>query len=97
MNILGILSSVSLQFCCKFSKKIIFYLPVNTDKLKCVAFLVFVCMTASFIVQISSSENLSKQDTILASVAKQWIAKDILSYGSQSKQAKIAIHWFGKY
>ena len=71
MNILGILSSVSLQFCCKFSKKIIFYLPVNTDKLNCIAFLVFVCTTASFIVQISSSENLSKQDTILASVAKQ--------------------------
>ena len=29
--------------------------------------------------------------------AKQWIAKDIPSYGSQSKRAKIAIHWFGKY
>ena len=24
-------------------------------------------------------------------------AKDIPSYGSQSKRAKIAIHWFGKY
>ena len=29
--------------------------------------------------------------------AKQWIAKDIPSYGSQSKRTKIAIHWFGKY
>ena len=28
---------------------------------------------------------------------KQWISKDIPSYGSQSKRAKIAIHWFGKY
>ena len=26
-----------------------------------------------------------------------WISKDIPSYGSQSKRAKIAIHWFGKY
>ena len=59
--------------------KIIFYLPVNTDKPKVVAFLVFVCTTASFIAQISSSENVSKRDAILAPVAKQWIAKDIPS------------------
>ena len=38
-----------------------------------------------------------KRDAILAPVAKQWKAKDIPSYGSQSKRAKIAIHWFGKY
>ena len=73
--------------------KIIFYLPVNTDKPKFVAFLVFVCTTASFIAQI----NVSKRDAILAPVAKQWIAKDIPSYGSQSKGAKIAIHLFGQY
>ena len=77
--------------------KIIFYLPVNTDKPKVVAFLVFVCTTASFIAQISSSENVWKRDAILAPVAKQWIAKDIPSYGSQSKRAKIAIQWFGNY
>ena len=77
--------------------KIIFYLPVNNNKPKFVAFLVFVCMTASFIAQISSFENVSKRDAILAPVAKQWIAKDIPSYGSQSKRAKIAIHWLGKY
>ena len=77
--------------------KIIFYLPVNTDKPKIVAFLVFVCTTASFIAQISSSENVLKRDAILAPVAKQWIAKDIPSYGSQSKRAKIAIYWFGEY
>ena len=77
--------------------KIIFYLPVNTDKPKFVAFLVFVCTTASFIAQISSSENVLKRDAILAPVAKQWIAKDIPSYGSQSNRAKIAIHCIGKY
>ena len=77
--------------------KIIFYLPINTDKLKFVAFLVFVCTAASFISEISSSEYFSKRDAILASVSKQWIAKeDIPSYGSQSKRAKIAIRWFGK-
>ena len=53
--------------------------------------------TVSFLAQIRSSENVLKWDDILASVAKQWIAKDILSYGSQSKCVKIAIHWFGKY
>ena len=55
-NILGIFTSAFLRFCCKFIMKIIFYLPVNTDKPKFVAFLVFVCTTASFIAQISSSE-----------------------------------------
>ena len=45
--------------------------PENTDKPKFVAFLVFVCMTASFIAQISSFENVSKRDAILAPVAKQ--------------------------
>ena len=59
--------------------------------------LVFICTTASFIAQISSSENVSKQDAILAPVAKQWIAEDIPSYGSQSKRVKIAIQWVGKY
>ena len=78
--------------------KITFYLQANTDKTKFVAFLVFVCTTAPFIAQISSFENVLKRDSIyLASDAKQWIAKDIPSYGSQSKRAKIAIHWFGKY
>ena len=62
---------VHLCDCCKFSEKIIFYLPINTDKLTFVAFSVFVCTTASFIPQISSYENLSKRDAILASVAKQ--------------------------
>ena len=72
--------------------KIIFYLPVNTDEPKFVAFLVFVCKTASFIAQIRWTENVLNRDAILAPVAKQWIAKDILSYGSQSERAKIGIH-----
>ena len=72
--------------------KIYSYLPVNTDKPKIVAFLVFVCTTAPLIAQISSSENASRWDAILAP-----IAKDIPSYGSQSKGKKSAIHWFGKY
>ena len=38
-----------------------------------VAFLVFVCITATFIAQISSSENVSKRDAILAPVAKHGI------------------------
>ena len=38
--------------------KIMFYLPVNTDKPKGVAFLVFDCTNALFIAQISSSENV---------------------------------------
>ena len=77
--------------------KIIFNLPINTDKPKFVAFLVFACTTALFIAQILSSKNVLKRDAILAPVAKQWIAKDIPSYWSHSKRAKIAIHWFGKY
>ena len=54
---------------------IIFLLPVNTNKPKFVTFLdkLFLCTTASFIAQISSSENLNvlKRDAILAQVAKQ--------------------------
>ena len=48
------------------------FLPtrINTVKLKFVAFLVFVSTTASFIAQISSSENFSRQDVVLASVGK---------------------------
>ena len=70
---------------------------MNTEKPKFVAFLVFVCTTASFIAQISSSKNVLKRHAILPRVAKQWIAKDIRSYGSQSKYQKFFIHWFGKY
>ena len=77
--------------------KIIVYLAGNIDKPKFVAFSIFVGTTASFIAKISPSENVSKRDAILAAVAKQWIAKDMPSYESQSKHAKIAIHWFGEY
>ena len=70
-----ILSSAFLRFCCKFSMAKIFYLPVNTDKPKYVAILVFVCTTSLFIAQISCLENVSKRDAISAPVA----AKDIPS------------------
>ena len=60
-----------LRFCCKFSMKIIFYLPVNTDKPKFVTFLAFACTISSFIAQILSTENVLKRDAILAPVAKQ--------------------------
>ena len=53
------------RFFCNFSMKIIFYLPVNTDKPKFVVFfLVFVCTNASFNAQISSSKNASKRCAI---------------------------------
>ena len=45
---------------------------------------------------ISSSETFAKRRAIFLS-AKQWISKDIPSYGSQSKSAKIAFTWLGKY
>ena len=78
--------------------KIIFYLPVNTNRPKFVALLVCVCTTASFVAQMLYPENVSKWDAILAQVTKQWIAKDIItSYGSQPESVKITIHWFGKY
>ena len=38
-----------------------------------------------------------KQEAILNLTPKQWISKDILSYGSQSNCTKTAIHWFGEY
>ena len=43
---------------------------------------------------ISSSETFAKRLTIFVSVRK---TVNIPSYGSQSKRAKIAIHWLGKY
>ena len=58
---------------------------------KLVAFLVFVCKTASFIAQISSSENVLKGDAILAPVAKYSELQEPI------KRAKIDIHWFGNF
>ena len=46
--------------------------------------------------KLSSPDNVFKRDAILAPVAKQWIAKDIPSYGSQTNRAKIAIHSWGQ-
>ena len=60
-----------LRICSKLNMEIIFYRSVNTDKPKFVAFLVFVCTTASFIAQISSSENFLKGDAISLLVNSQ--------------------------
>ena len=68
-----IIKGIFSFFFCKFITKIVFYLhvPVNTNKPKFVAVLVIACTTASFIAQISCSENVFKRDAILAPVAKQ--------------------------
>ena len=45
-------------------------------------------MTASFIAQILSFENVSKQDAILAPGAKQWIAKEYPELREPIKNAR---------
>ena len=74
-------------------------IPVDTDNAKLVAFLVFVIrllhLSLKFRVpKISRSESPS---WLRSQNSEQPIAKDIPSYGSQSKRAKSAIHRFGKY
>ena len=79
-------------------RKILFSRPVNTDKPNFVSFLVFVGAAASFTAKISSFETVAKREAESRhEQMKQWISKDIPSYGSQSERAKIAIHWFGEY
>ena len=51
-----------LWFCSKFSKKIIFYRPVNTDKPIFFSFLVIVGAAASSTAKISSFETVSKRE-----------------------------------
>ena len=70
-NIPGILSNAVLRFYCKFRMKIIFNLPINTDKPKFVAFLVFACTTASLNRSNIVSRKCLERDVILAPVAKQ--------------------------
>ena len=74
-----------------------FYRPVNTDKPNFVSSLLFVGSAASFTAKILSFETVAKQEAILNPVLKQWISKDIPTYGSQSERAKIAIHWLGEH
>ena len=69
-----------------------FYRPVKTDKPNFVCFLVFVGAAVSFTAKISSFETVAKREAILNPVPKQWISKDISSYGSRSERAKIAVH-----
>ena len=73
------------------------FFSTDTDKPNLVSFLVFVGVGASFIAKISSFENVAKREAVLNPVPKQWISKEIPSYGSQSERAKIALHWFGEY
>ena len=51
----------------------------------------------SFTAKILSFKTVMKREAILNPAPKQWISKDILSYGNQSKCAKTAIHRFGEY
>ena len=75
------------------------FLPTSEHwqaKLKFVVFLVLILFftTGSCIAQMSSSKKyVSKQDAILDPFAKQWITTDILSYGNQSKRAKIVLYF----
>ena len=50
----------------------------------------YVCTAAAFTTKIASFETVTRQDAILNPIPKQWISKDIPSYGSQSECAKIA-------
>ena len=69
----------------KFSMKIIFYQPVNTHKPKFVAFLVFVCTTASFIAQISSSQKMSRNGTPSGSSRKKVNSQEYAELGEPIK------------
>ena len=87
---------IFLWFWCKFSKKFIFYLPVNADKPDFVSLLVFVAAPASF-----TAKTVAKQEAILNRIPSQNSEYPSYgsygSYGSQSERVKIAIHWFGEY
>ena len=96
-NILGILSSLFLRFGCNICMKIFFYLPVNSEKPKFVAVLVFVsCTIAPFIAQISSRKCVETRRH-LGSCGKTVNSQGYSELRAiRSKRAKIAIHWFGK-
>ena len=76
----------------------LFFLPTSKCRqAKFCLFLRIVGEAASFTDKIWSFETVAKREAILNPLSKQWISKDIPSYGSQSECAKIAIHWFGEY
>ena len=50
---------------CKFSEKVFFYQPVNTNKPNFVSLLVFVGIAALFTAKISSFKTVMKQEAIL--------------------------------
>ena len=53
------------MICCKFSTRIFFYQPVNTDKPNFVSFLVFIGAAASFKAKISYFETVAKREANL--------------------------------
>ena len=81
-------------FCCKLSTKFFFYRPVNTDKPKFVSFLVFAGAAASFTAKILSFETVAKREAILNPFPKQWISKDIPSYGSRTRENCYPLIWW---
>ena len=86
-----------LWFYSKFSQKIFFYRPVNIPTSQSLSLSWYLLVQLlPFIANISSFETVAKRGAILNPVPKQWISKDIPSYGSQSEGAKISIHWFGE-
>ena len=86
-----------LWFYSKFSQKIFFYRPVNIPTSQSLSLSWYLLVQLlPFTANISSFETVAKQGAILNPVPKQWISKDIPSYGSQSEGAKISIHWFGE-
>ena len=78
------------------------YIHCSSSTLRGIVVLVFTKSdgeknAASLMATISSLKLSRKKAPFLSPFAKQWISKDTPNYGSQSKCAKIAIHWFGKY
>ena len=69
-----------------------FQLLVNTNKSNFVTFLVFVGTAAS-----GANMSFTERYISFCPKIKQWIAKEIPTYGNPSTRAKVAMHWFGKY
>ena len=89
----------SIQFCCKFSKKIFFYRPVINDKPNFVSFLVFGGAAASSTAKISPFKTVMKREALFNSCPK---TVNIQGYSELREPIRmheniIAIHWFGKY
>ena len=60
-----------------------FFLPTSKHREAKVCFFLGTCWRSCFIYRYSSFETVAKREAILNPVPKQWISKDIPSYGSQ--------------